>query len=136
MFGASIFFVSILFGLFTACFITDFAWQIAGLVTALAVFFGFVAFSRHFDNRVFKYYFMGVTSLLVIYLLLHAGVGSNRALGTTDQLNVGYLGIGILYAAILAAIIFCIYLLYLTFSYIFKNFIRNGNYIRKLKNDD
>lgn len=79
---------------------------------------------------------MGLTGLLIAYLLIHAGVGSNRALGTTDQLNVGYLGIGILYAVIIAAIIFCIYLIYLTISFIFKNFIKNGKYIRRLKNDE
>ena len=133
--AASLFFLSILTGAFIAFFIFDFPWQLAGIIAAFAIFFGFTAFSRHFDNRIFKYFFLGMSALIIIYLLIHAGLASNRALGTTEQLNVGYLAIGILYATILAAIIFCIYLLYLALSYIYKNFIAKGKYIRRLKTD-
>lgn len=49
---------------------------------------------------------------MLAYQLVHAGIGSNRALSTYDQWNTGYLGIGLIYAMILAAIIFSGYLIY------------------------
>lgn len=54
---------------------------------------------------------------------MHAGVGSNRALSTYDQWNTGYLGIGIIYALLLAGIIFSGYLLYKLFTNLYKNII-------------
>jgi hypothetical protein len=67
--------------------------------------------------------------LMIAYLLLHAGIGSNRAIGTYDQWNVGYFGIGILYALIITAILFTIYLLYKFFKEAYENHLKYGCWI-------
>lgn len=63
---------------------------------------------------------------MLAYLLLHAGIGSNRAIGTYDQWNTGYLGIGLIYSMLLSAIIFSGYLLYKSFMGIYDGHIKNG----------
>ena len=90
------------------------------------LFLSYAAASDHFDEKVFRYYFVGVTGLLVVYELVHAGIGSNRALNTFDQWNSGYLGIGLIYAMLLTAAIFSGYLLYKTFWGLFNGHKKNN----------
>lgn len=63
---------------------------------------------------------------MLAYLLLHAGIGSNRSIGTYDQWNTGYLGIGIIYAMIITAILFTAYLLYKFFKEMYANYHKHG----------
>ena len=125
-FGASVFFLPLIVGFFLAFFISSYPWQFTGLILFNLLFLSFAAASSHFEDNVFKYYFIGVTGLMIIYELVHAGIGSNRALSTIDQFNTGYIGIGIIYAMLLTALVFSVYLLYKTFSGIFEGHRSNG----------
>lgn len=119
-FGGAVFFLPLIAGFFLGFFTGSYPWQLTGLLVFNILFLSFAAASGHFDHKVFKYYFVGVTGLMVVYELVHAGIGSNRALNTTDQWNSGYLGIGLIYAMLLTALIFSGYLLYKTFWGLFK----------------
>ena len=125
-FGGSVFFLPLIIGFFLAFFISSYPWQFTGLILFNLLFLSFAAASSHFDNNVFKYYFIGVTGLMIIYELVHAGIGSNRALSTIDQFNTGYIGIGVIYAMLITALVFSVYLLYRTLNGIVKGHKNNG----------
>jgi len=74
--------------------------------------------------------------LMLAYLLLHAGIGSNRSIGTYDQWNTGYLGVGILYALLITAILFTAYLLYRFFKEAYENHKKYGCWIDVDKKND
>ena len=61
---------------------------------------------------------------MVAYLLIHAGIGSNRSLSTYDQWNTGYIGIGILIALLILAILFSIYLMSKVIKTIYDHHIK------------
>jgi len=125
-FGLSVFALPIIFGFFLAYFIHSYPWQLTGIIFATALLLCFAVAASHFDNIIYKIYFIVFTLLMLAYLLLHAGIGSNRAIGTYDQWNTGYLGIGLIYAMLLSAIIFSAYLLYKSFRGIYDNHLKNG----------
>lgn len=124
IFGGAVFMLPLLLGFFLAQFTHNYPWQITGLLVFTVLFFAFAASSNHFDNPIPKIYFVVSTILMIGYVLLHAGIGSNRALSTVDQWNIGYLGIGILYALILTALLFSIYLIFKTLNCILTNIIK------------
>lgn len=125
-FGGAVFLLPVIAGFFLGFFIFSYPWQFTGLLLFLILFLSFAAASNHFDRKVFKYYFIGITGLMVVYLLVHAGIGSNRALSTYDQWNTGYLGIGLIYAMLLTALIFSGFLLYKTFWGLYDCHRKNG----------
>lgn len=114
--GIAVFALAIMFGFFIAFFIKDFAWQLAGIIFFSVLFLAFIISASFFKDKVIKTFFIIFMVLMIAYLLLHAGISSNRAIGTYDQWNVGYLGIGILYAFLITAILFTAYLLYRFFK--------------------
>ncbi len=116
IFGFAVFGLAIIFGFFIAFFIKDFAWQLAGILFFAVLFLAFTLSGSFFINKVMKVFFVIFMILMIAYLLLHAGIGSNRSIGTYDQWNTGYLCIGILYALLITAILFTAYLLYLFFK--------------------
>lgn len=116
IFGFAVFGLAIIFGFFIAFFIKDFGWQIAGILFFTVLFLAFTVAASFFVNKVIKVFFIIFMILMLAYLLLHAGIGSNRSIGTYDQWNTGYLGIGILYALLITAILFTAYLLYKFFK--------------------
>jgi hypothetical protein len=116
IFGFAVFGLAIIFGFFIAFFIRDFGWQIAGILFFTVLFLAFTVAASFFVNKVIKIFFIIFMILMLAYLLLHAGIGSNRSIGTYDQWNTGYLGIGILYALLITAILFTAYLLYRFFK--------------------
>lgn len=97
-------------------FITSFGWQLAGMLVLSVLFLSMVVGGSFFKNKVIKAFLIIYTALLIGYLLLHAGLGSNRSIGTYDQWNTGYLGVGLLYGFIITAILFTAYLVYRTFK--------------------
>lgn len=103
-------------GFFLSFFIGSFGWQLAGLLVFSVLFLSFIVAGSFFDNKVIKAFLIIYSVLLIGYLLLHAGLGSNRSIGTYDQWNTGYLGVGLLYGFIIAAIIFTAYLVYRMFE--------------------
>ena len=119
--GVALFALPILFGFFLAFFINNFAWQLAGIILFTVLFVVFIIVAAFFVDVIFKIFFIVMGVLMLAYLLLHAGIGSNRAIGTSDQWNTGYLGVGILYALLLTAILFTGYLLYRLFKAMYKN---------------
>jgi hypothetical protein len=110
--GIGLFILAVIFGFFLAFFIHDFAWQIAGLIFFSALFLAFIIASSFFTDKIIKIFFIAILILMVAYLFLHAGLGSNRSLSTFDQWNTGYLGIGLIYALIIVAVLFTGYLVY------------------------
>ncbi len=81
-FGISVFCLAIIFGFFISFFIKDYPWQLAGLILSTALF---LAASDHFTSRIVKYLFIIFAVLMIAYLLLHAGIGSNRSVIACDQ---------------------------------------------------
>ena len=125
-FGLAVFALPIIFGFFLSYFIHSYPWQLTGIIFGTALFLCFAAIGSHFFNVIHKIYFIIFTLLMLSYLFLHAGIGSNRAIGTYDQWNTGYLGIGLIYAMLLSAIIFSAYLLYKSFRGIYDNHLKDG----------
>jgi hypothetical protein len=111
------------FGFFLSFFITSFGWQLAGLLVFAVFFLSIVIGGSFFKNKMIKLFFIIYILLLIGYLLLHAGLGSNRTIGTYDQWNTGYFGVGILYAFIITAGLFSAYLVYR----LFKEMYTKGN---------
>lgn len=111
-FGAAVFYLPLVVGFFLAFFNKSYPWQLTGLLLSTLGLTAFAAASKHFLSKIPKFFFIGIGILMLAYQLVHAGIGSNRALSTYDQWNTGYLGIGLIYAMILAAIIFSGYLIY------------------------
>ena len=111
-FGAMVFYLPLLIGFVLAYFTKAYGWQLLGLILGFFGLLAFAAGSNHFDNKIPKYYFVATGGLMVAYGLVHAGIGSNRALSTFDQWNTGYLGIGLIFAMLIIAAIFSAYLLY------------------------
>lgn len=97
-------------------FIKSFGWQLAGILVFSVLFLSFIIGGSFFDNKVTKVFLIIYSVLLIGYLLLHVGLGSNRSISTYDQWNTGYLGIGILYGFIITAILFTAYLVYKLFK--------------------
>ena len=114
--GLGLFLLAIVFGFFLAFFIKNFAWQLAGLIFFSALFLSFIIASKFFTDKIMKIFFIIFMGLMVAYLFLHAGLGSNRSISTFDQWNTGYFGIGLLYALIIASVLFTCYLLYKFFK--------------------
>ncbi len=127
-FAASVFFLPVVSGFFLSQFFDQYALQIAGLIAAAALVGGFAAFSSHFNSKIPRAYFAGMGGLAVGYLLVHAGIGSNRGLSTSDQFDIGYLGIGLIYAMLLTAGVFTIYQLYKHGRDIYSNHLRRDNF--------
>lgn len=122
--GGAVFMLPLIIGFFLAQFIGSYPWQITGLLIFNVIFFAFVASSKHFDSKVAKIYLILSSILLIAYELVHAGISSNRALSTIDQWNIGYLGVGLLLALLLAALLFSMYLIFKTIRCIYTNIIK------------
>lgn len=135
-FGAYIFYLPLLVGFFLAYFTKAYAWQLVGLILGFLGLLAFAGASKHFTSKVPKYYFAATGGLMVAYELVHAGVGSNRALSTYDQWNTGYLGIGIIFALLLIAILFTIYLLIKAFRSIYDNHIKPRGCMPRITDDN
>ena len=131
-FGAYIFYLPLLAGFVLAFFTQAYAWQLFGLIIGFIGLLAFAAASSHFISKVPKYYFAITAGLMVAYELVHAGIGSNRALSTYDQWNTGYLGIGIIFALLLFAVIFSAYLLAKAIQTIYKYFVAPGGCFPRL----
>jgi hypothetical protein len=123
-FAASVFYVPLLAGFVVSFFYGTYPWQLTGLLLGNAGLASFAAASHHFQSKIPRFFFAGIGLLMVAYELIHAGVGSNRALSTYDQWNTGYLGIGIIYAIILVSMLFCGYLIYKLLTNLYHNIIK------------
>lgn len=131
VFGGAVFLLPLIIGFFLAQFVGSYPWQITGLLIFNLIFLALAASSKHFNSKIVKGYFILSTILIIAYELIHAGIGSNRALSTTDQWNIGYLGIGILFALLLLALLFSAYLIYKTVQCIYKNIIKPHGWFPK-----
>jgi hypothetical protein len=123
-FSAAMFFLPLLVGFVLSFFTKTYPWQLTGLLVGFLGLTSFAAASKQFTSKIPKYFFVGIGLLMIAYQLVHAGIGSNRALTTYDQWNTGYLGVGIIYALLLAGIIFSGYLIYKLLSNIYNNIIK------------
>lgn len=114
-FAMSVFYLAILYGFFTSFFYNNYPYQLAGLVI-ITVLFGFFAFrSSQFQSTIIKYFWVIFSLLMLAFLLLLAAIGSNASGAPCGQEDLGYLGIGFLIALIIAALIACGYLFWITF---------------------
>lgn len=134
-FGALVFLLPLLAGFVLSYFTRTYPWQLTGLLLGVLALTAYAIVSGAFENKIVKYFVAGLGVLTLAYLLVHAGIGSNRALSTYDQWNTGYLGIGIVYALILAAAIFSGYLLYKLASHIYNNIIRPHGCFPRLQDE-
>ena len=110
-FSAYLFYLPLLVGFSLAFFSESYGWQLVGFILGFLGLLAFAAQYKHFTSKIPKYYFAATGALMVAYLLIHAGIGSNRSLSTYDQWNTGYVGIGILIALLILALLFSLYLL-------------------------
>lgn len=113
-FGISVFFLFILYGFFTSFFIDSYPWQFTGLIIITAAFLAFTAIGDQFQSRFVKYFWIIFAALMIAFLLLLAGIGSNVSSAPCNEENMGYLGIGFLYLLILASLVACGALAWLT----------------------
>ncbi len=121
--------MAILFGFFTSFFIDNFPWQLTGLIIITALILAFAASSDHFVSWPLKLFWIVFCSLLLAFLFLMAGIGSNASTSPCDQENLGYLGIGFLYALILLAAIASIWILWFTVYQIYNNYFKERRFI-------
>lgn len=131
-FGISVFYLAVLFGFFISFFIYSFPWQITGIIVSTALFLAFAAASSHFIDNFSRYFWIIFSILMIAFLLLLAGVGSNVSTASCDQENLGFLGIGFLYAMMIAALILSGYLIWKTGSFIYDHHIGNGKFFTPL----
>lgn len=82
------------------------------MIVSSAIFLGFILASTFIKDKIIKGFLVVFLVVIIGYLFLHAGIGSNRTMATFDKWNIGYVGIGLLYALILTSILFTGYLLY------------------------
>lgn len=123
-FAISVFYLAILYGFFTSFFYNSYPWQLAGLIIATALF-GFFAFqSSQFESPIIKYFWVLFSLLMLAFLLLLAGLGSNISGAPCGQENLGYLGIGFLYGLLILGLIATGYLLWITIFHIYDKFFK------------
>ncbi len=128
-FAISIFYLAIFYGFFTSFFYNNYPWQLAGLVVITALF-GFFAFrSNQFDSNIIKYFWVIFALLMLAFLLLLAAIGSNMSGAPCGQENLGYLGIGFIFALILASLVACAYLAWITIYSLYDYFCKSGPFI-------
>jgi hypothetical protein len=86
------------------------------MIIFTTIFLALIIATNLFKNKIFKIFLVLYIFFLLAYLFLHAGLGSNRTVGTFGQWNTGYFGIGLLYAFLITAILFTGFLLYWFFT--------------------
>lgn len=128
-FCLAVFYLTILWGFFTSFFYDRFAWQITGLIVATAAFMAFAAVNDQFDSGLMKAFWIIFSLLLIAFLLLLAAIGSTITAAPCDLENLGYLGIGFLFALLLAALIASLYLLYLTLDSLYQTYFKSKRLI-------
>ena len=128
-FGLSVFYLFIAYGFFTSFFYNNHAWQLAGLITATTLF-GFFAFVNSlFTSIIIKIFWVIFSLLMLAFLLLLAALGSNVTTSPCGLENLGYLGIGFLYALIIMAIIASLFLLWLVLYHIYSSYCKGKPFI-------
>lgn len=66
-FGAAIFYLPLLVGFFLSFFTKSYPWQLTGLLLGHAGVGSFAAGSHHFDNKIPKFFWAGISALMVGY---------------------------------------------------------------------
>lgn len=76
------FILPVVFGFFLAYFINNFAWQVVGLIISSTLFIGYIIASKFIQDKIIKAFLVIFYIFIIGYLFLHAGLGSNRTMGT------------------------------------------------------
>lgn len=76
--------MALLFGFFTSFFIDNYPWQLAGLIMTTSLILAFAASSEHFTNWPLKFFWVVFCALLLAFLFLLAGIGSNTSSAPCD----------------------------------------------------
>lgn len=84
-FAISVFYLAVLYGFMTSFFISDYPWQLTGLILVTAAFLAFSVASNHFGSLLIKIFFIIFMALLLAFLLLLAAIGSNISSAPCDQ---------------------------------------------------
>jgi hypothetical protein len=84
-FGLAIFYLAIAYGFFISFFIENYAWQITGLVLTTGALLAFAAVNGHFNSLGIKIFWIIFAALLLAFLFLLAGLGSNSSAAPCDQ---------------------------------------------------
>jgi hypothetical protein len=84
-FGLAVFCLAVAYGFFISFFIENYAWQITGLVMVTAALLAFAAVSDHFNSLGIKIFWIIFASILLAFLFLLAGLGSNASVAPCDQ---------------------------------------------------
>lgn len=124
LFAVAVFILPFTFGLFLSVFIFQLPWQLAGLICALVLFIAFTAFSDHFESTISKIFWVLFPLLLVGFLFLLSGMSSSLVSAPCGHENLGFLGIGLLYGALIAAGLYSGYLMYNTSLGLYNNHIK------------
>lgn len=131
-FGLAVYFLAVIYGFFLSFFISDYPWQLTGLILATAGLLAFAAASPHFLSLAMRIFWIVFCALLLAFLFLLAGIGSNASAAPCDQESLGYLGIGFLYALLLAALMVCCLLLWFTIFALYNNYFKNKPFVVSL----
>lgn len=131
-FGLAVYFLAVVYGFFCSFFISDYPWQLTGLILATAGLLAFAAASNHFQSQAMRVFWVVFCALLLAFLFLLAGIGSNASAAPCDQESLGYLGIGFLYALILAALMVCCLLLWFTLYGLYSNYFKDKHFVVSL----
>lgn len=84
-FGLAIYFLAVIYGFFCSFFISDYPWQLTGLILATAGVLAFAAVNSHFLSLAMKVFWIVFCALLLAFLFLLAGIGSNASAAPCDQ---------------------------------------------------
>jgi hypothetical protein len=118
-----------LFAWATSFFSANGSYQIISMVIINAVFFLFTLFSGFFTSQLYKFYFLVQLGGMIAYELLVASLSSDHELSTDGLLNMGYLGIGILYMLWISAFLLSSWRLWSTLQHLFTNYMARGKFL-------
>lgn len=127
--AAFLYYKMMLFAWFASFFIGKSTYQLFGMLTLNGIFLMATLFSEFFTSSVYKYFFVSQILTLMAYEFLVAGLGSDRGLSTSGFLNLGYLGIGLIYANIIPSFLLSCYRVWFTLKHIFMNYFAKRKFL-------
>lgn len=126
---AMLYYKLVLFGWGVSFFGSNSSYQLMAMVAINSVFFLFTLFSSFFGNQIYKIYFLSQAGIMIAYEVVVATLGSDRAATTEGLINLGYLGIGLLYLLWVPAFLLSAWRLWVTLKHIFTHFMSKGKFL-------
>jgi len=126
---AVLYYKMMLFAWCVSFFAGNSSFQLMGMVAINSCFLLFTLFSGFFTNRAYKIYFLTQLGTMIAYEVVVAMLSSDRSVTTDGLMNLGYLGIGILYLLWMSAFLFSCWLLWGTIKHLFVNYLSKGKFL-------